>query len=138
MDMCEIYNMLKKCSVCDIGASADMLWVNVDNKYAIDIQSPFRIIINKDIVLSNTELCCDQDTVREILSKCKSLLDLPCSIDNICSTRCNDLHIFLSNGIIIETFTNTTEEDDEQWRIFERHNKDKKHYVAYLHEICEE
>lgn len=130
--------MLKKCLVCDIGASADMLWINVDNKYAIDIQSQFRIIIDKNIVLSNTELYFNQDVVREILSKCKSLLNLPCSIDNIYSTRCNDLHIYLSNGVIIETFTNTTEDDDEQWRIFERHNNDKKHYVAYLHEICEE
>ena len=138
MNISALLEILKGRSVYDIGAAADMLWINIEDRYAIDIQSPFRVTANGKIVLSNTELYLEQDDIKQSISKCRSLLELPCKIEDIRIAAHNDLHISLSNGGIIETFTNSADGEDEQWRIFERHNDEKPHYAAYPFKICEE
>lgn len=138
MNISALLDILKGRSVYDIGAAADMLWISIEDRYAIDIQSQFRVTANGKIVLSNTELYLEQDDVKQSISKCRSLLELPCKIEDIRIAAYNDLHILLSNGGVIETFTNSADAEDEQWRIFERHNDEKPHYAAYPFEICGE
>ncbi len=138
MNLNQFLECIKNGLVYDIGMSADMFWISIENhrQYAIDIQSPFRIIMNNKIVLSNMDLYLAKEIFEEKNNKCKSFF--PCKIIDIYITSNNDLNILLENNIKIETFTNSSSEDDEQWRIFERHNEKAPHYVAYFNEVCDE
>ncbi len=117
--------------------AADMLWIiiNADKQYAIDIQSPFRIILNNDVFLGSSDFYYDKKAFDEKTEKCRTFF--PCKITDIFVTKHNDLCID-SEKIRIETFVNSSMTDDELWRIFERHNEDMPHYVAYPDKICEE
>ena len=135
-----LLNVLKSGYIYDIGVAADMFWIiiSVNNQYAIDIQSPFRILFNDKIIFANTDVYLNEVEFKKKLGDCKTFIKLPCDIMDIYIENNNDLHIKLNNNISIETFTNSSVDDDEQWRIFERHNNVKPHYVAYYDRICKE
>lgn len=120
--------------VTGIAKAADMLCVSVENDFAIDIQAAFRVEYNGKIVLSTSDMYSEK--VDNLINDAEKLLQPFPEIVDIKIGSYNDLTVTLNNGVVIRTFSDTSE-NNEQWRMFIKHNS-APHYVAYLYGIDEE
>ena len=134
MSIEEILEVIIGAKMIDIGRAANMVWIifkKNEYEYSLHLQCPFRFEINDkvfvaqgDIYYPNSSFSGDYDDFDYDIQGGNSydekvlLLKDKYYVQECFVEKFNDLRMHFSENVILRTFSNDTQ-DDEQWRFFE-------------------
>lgn len=136
---------IHNCTLSDIERSGNMLWLVLKNnadEYELQVCCPCRITQNNSVLLAKGDMYEPTSTFAgeyddfdwevvgaTLFDEKKEALKNKYVVESVELSMFNDLKIQFSDGILLTTFSNESEEE-EQWRLFHRFYRDEKQLVV--------
>ena len=135
MNIIDELRVLIGTELIDVGRAANMVWLHFtkdeESKYALHLQCPFRFETNEGILVTSGDMYFPATSFNEEYSDYaydvqeKNLFDEKAVmlingyyVQELITGKHNDLHIEFSGEISLNTFTNSST-NEEQWRFFQ-------------------